>query len=193
MAAVSEVQARMVSPRREQGHEGGSVCLGAGMGLNIDVISPEEPLRPIARQRLDNIRVLTTPVIALARVAFRVFVGEDRASRLKNGAAHEVSEAIISKPSCWRSTSSWICAATSGSTADRGAFRSIGMCSSYASNQRPRRTASRGRARSVKTKVMPHLLEAERKSVMGEASNAVEDGCIGAPGKAAWRVHPCMI
>ena len=60
------------------------------MGLNIDVISPEEPLRPIARQRLDNIRVLTTPVIALARVAFRVFVGEDRASRLKNGAAHEV-------------------------------------------------------------------------------------------------------
>jgi hypothetical protein len=44
----------------------------------------------VAGEVLDDVREFATAVVAFAGIAFRVFVGEDRACGLKHGAADEV-------------------------------------------------------------------------------------------------------
>ena len=46
------------------------------MGLHVGVVTAEQLLRPLDGQGLHLIHALAAAVVALARVAFRVFVGQ---------------------------------------------------------------------------------------------------------------------
>ena len=68
--------------RREiDGHVGGS----AGMGLDIGEWGVKKFHGPVNSQLFGLIHIFTTAVIALARVAFRIFVGENGPLRRKDG------------------------------------------------------------------------------------------------------------
>jgi hypothetical protein len=64
--------------------------LGAGVRLDVDVLGAEDLLRPVDRELLGDVHPLTAPVVALARIALRVLVGEDRAGRVEHRLRHEV-------------------------------------------------------------------------------------------------------
>ncbi len=76
VAAVGQVQAH----HRIAGLEGGEVDrhvgLGAAMGLHIGVLGPEDLLGAVAGEVLHDVHLAAAAVIALARVALGVLVGE---------------------------------------------------------------------------------------------------------------------
>ncbi|MGF6960051.1 hypothetical protein QFZ97_005981 [Paraburkholderia youngii] len=67
-----------------------AVCLRAGMRLHVGELRVEQSLDTIERERLDLVDVFATAVVALARIPFRVFVGQHRALRVEYGARHDV-------------------------------------------------------------------------------------------------------
>ena len=60
------------------------------MRLNVDVLGCEQRLRARNGGALGDIHELAAPVVAAARIAFRVFVGQHRSGRLEHGTAHEI-------------------------------------------------------------------------------------------------------
>ena len=60
------------------------------MRLHVGVLRAEELLRPRDGDLLDDVDVLAAAVVPLARIAFRVLVGEDRALRLEDRATRRV-------------------------------------------------------------------------------------------------------
>ena len=90
VAAVREVEAEDGVAGGEQRHVGGGVGLRAGVRLHVDVLGAEELFGAVAGQVLDDVGELASAVVALAGVAFGVFVGEDGAGGLEHGAADEV-------------------------------------------------------------------------------------------------------
>ena len=60
------------------------------MGLDVDVIGVEELFGAGSGEVFDDVGVLAAAVVALAGVAFGVFVGEDGACGFEDGAADEV-------------------------------------------------------------------------------------------------------
>jgi hypothetical protein len=58
--------------------------------LHVRVLGTEQLLAPVDGEALDDVDVLTTAVIPLARITLCVFVRQDRAGRLKHGNRHEV-------------------------------------------------------------------------------------------------------
>ena len=76
--------------RFEQGHVGGVVGLGAGVGLDVDVVGAEQRLGPVDRQFLADVDLLAAAVVAAAGVALGVLVGQHRADRVEDGLGHEV-------------------------------------------------------------------------------------------------------
>ena len=82
VAAVGEVEAEDGVTRLEDGHVGGGVGLGAGVGLDVDVLGAEELFGAVAGEVFDDVGELAAAVVALAGVAFGVFVGEDGACGL---------------------------------------------------------------------------------------------------------------
>ncbi len=90
VAAVGEVEAQDGVARLEQrGHDGG-VGLGAGVRLDVGELGAEEGLDPVDRELLDHVDVLAPAVVAPARVALGVLVGEHRALRGEDGRRREV-------------------------------------------------------------------------------------------------------
>ena len=73
-----------------QGVEDGGVGLRAGVRLDVGELGAEQGLRTVAGEILDDVGVLAASVVATARVALRVLVGEDRTLRLQHGAGDEV-------------------------------------------------------------------------------------------------------
>ncbi len=69
----------MVSPGVQHRGVGGLVGLRAGMRLHVGILGAEELLGALARQVLDDIGEFAAAVVALARIAFRVLIGEDAA------------------------------------------------------------------------------------------------------------------
>src|SRR3546814_9654736 len=66
-----------------------SVGLRAGMGLHIDEVAVEKLLGAVNGELLDFIRWSAALIIALAWIAFGIFVGEDRSLRFQQiGRAH---------------------------------------------------------------------------------------------------------
>ncbi|MNE71681.1 hypothetical protein D3C80_1675770 [compost metagenome] len=63
----------------QQGEVDGAVGLGAGVGLDVGVVGAEQFLGAIDGQLLDDVDVFAATVVALARVAFGVLVGQHRA------------------------------------------------------------------------------------------------------------------
>ena len=80
----------MRSPGLEQRLVGGGVGLRAGVRLHVHVLGAEELLRAGDRQLLGHVHVLAAAVVAPARVALGVLVGEHRALRVEDGLGHEV-------------------------------------------------------------------------------------------------------
>ena len=60
------------------------------MRLHVDVFGAEQLFRALAGQILHLVGELAAAVIALARIAFRVLVGEDAAGGFQNGFGGEV-------------------------------------------------------------------------------------------------------
>ena len=90
MAAGGEIEAHEGVARLHQRHEGGDVGGGAGVRLDIGMLGAEQFFHPADGERLGNVDVLAAAVIALARIAFGVLVGEHRALRLEHRAADDV-------------------------------------------------------------------------------------------------------
>lgn len=80
----------MVSPGCQDGGKRRLVRLRPGVGLNIDVFCAEQLLRAVPGEVLHLVGVLTSAVISLARVAFRVLVGEDTAGGFEDGFRGEI-------------------------------------------------------------------------------------------------------
>jgi hypothetical protein len=90
VAAVREVHPENRVARLQHREKHRHVGLGARVRLHVGVFGAEQRFRPVDGERLDDVDVLAAAVVALARIAFGVLVGEDRAGRLENGRADEV-------------------------------------------------------------------------------------------------------
>src|SRR5260370_33147060 len=91
MTAGREVHAHDPVTQLAHGHGGGRVGLRPGVRLDVHVLGAEKPLGPIDRERLDLVDHLArAAVIAPARIALGIFVGEQRAEGLEDGGAGEV-------------------------------------------------------------------------------------------------------
>ena len=87
VTAVAELHAQGGVAGFHERVVGGEVGLRAGVGLDVGVLSGEQRFGAVDRQRLHLIDVLAAAVIALARIALRVLVGEDRAHGGQDGRA----------------------------------------------------------------------------------------------------------
>ena len=83
--AVGQVQAHDGVARTDQGVHHGGVGLRAGVRLDVGVLGAEQGLDPVDRELLDHVDVLAAAVVALARVALGVLVGQHRTLRLHDG------------------------------------------------------------------------------------------------------------
>ncbi|MCY1174795.1 hypothetical protein D9M73_150070 [compost metagenome] len=79
VTTVGQAHAQDGVAGRQQGQVNGAVGLRAGVRLNVGVIGAEQFFCTIDCKLLDDVYVLATTVVALARVAFGVLVGQYRA------------------------------------------------------------------------------------------------------------------
>ena len=82
VAAVVEAHAQHRVAGLEQGEVDADVGVGARVGLHVGVLGAEQRLHPVAGEVLDLVDDLVAAVVALARVALGVLVGEHRAGGL---------------------------------------------------------------------------------------------------------------
>ena len=82
VTAFGQAHAHDRVARLGESHEHGLVGLRAGVRLDIGAIGTEQRLQPVDGNLLGNIDVLATAVVALARITFRILVGQLRALRL---------------------------------------------------------------------------------------------------------------
>ena len=90
VAAVVERQAEEGVPWFEQRHVDGVVGLRSGVGLDVGVLGAEQLLGAVDRQLLGDVDLLAAAVVAAARVALGVLVGQHRADRVEHRLRHEV-------------------------------------------------------------------------------------------------------
>ena len=96
LGAVGEVAAgverhaedRVAGLGQRQHHR--AVRLRARMRLDVGEAAAEQLLGPLDRQRLDRVRRRAALIVAPARIAFGIFVGEHRALRLEHRAADDI-------------------------------------------------------------------------------------------------------
>ena len=85
--AVGQRHAQDGVARLQQRQVHGLVGLRARMRLDVCIIRSEQLLHALDRQRLGHVHVLAAAVVALARITFRVLVGEHAALRLEHARA----------------------------------------------------------------------------------------------------------
>ncbi len=90
VAAVVERHAHDLVAGLEQRHVDGVVGLGARVRLHVRVLGAEQLLGAVDRELLGDVHLLAAAVVAAARVALGVLVGEHRARRLEHGLGDEV-------------------------------------------------------------------------------------------------------
>ena len=90
VAAGGEAHAQDRVARLQQGEEHRLVGLRAGMRLHVGERAGEQLLRPIDRQLLGHIDIHAAAVVAPARIALGVFVGQHRALRLQHRGGDDV-------------------------------------------------------------------------------------------------------
>ncbi len=88
--AVRQVHAEHGIARFEEREVDRHIGLGAGVRLHVGVDCTEQLLGPVARQVLGDIDVFAAAVVAIARVALGVLVGQYRALGFEHCAAHVV-------------------------------------------------------------------------------------------------------
>jgi hypothetical protein len=114
VAARVEAQAHEGVARLEQRQEDGLVRLAAGVGCTLAKPQPNSCLARSMASCSTSSTIFAAAIIALAGIAFGIFVGEDRALRFEHRRETMFSDAISSICSCSRSSSLPIAAATSG-------------------------------------------------------------------------------
>ena len=90
VAAVGQGQAQDLVAGGDHGGERGGVGLRAGVRLDVGVFGAEQVLDPVDRQLLGDVDVFAAAVVAAARVALGVLVGQDGALGFHDGARGEV-------------------------------------------------------------------------------------------------------
>ena len=90
MAAVREVHAHHRVAGVEHREVDSHVRLRTGVRLHVGMLRAEQLLRAIAGQVFHDVDVLAAAVIALARIALRVFIGQVGAHRRKHRVADKV-------------------------------------------------------------------------------------------------------
>ncbi len=91
VAAMRQVHAQHRVAGLQRGHVHRYICGGSGMRLHVGVFRAEQFLGAIDGQLLDLVGVLAAAVVALARIALRVFVGENRA----HGLEHRLGDQVL--------------------------------------------------------------------------------------------------
>ena len=90
MAAGGEIEPHERIARLQQGEKHRLIGLAAGIRLHIGETAAEQPGDPLDRQPFDDVDELAAAIIAAARIAFGIFVGEHRSLRLEHGARDDV-------------------------------------------------------------------------------------------------------
>ena len=90
VAAGGEVEAHEGVAGLQQRQEHRLVRLAAGVRLHVGEVAAEQLLGALDRERLGDVDELAAAVVALARIALGVFVGQHRALRLEHGAGDDV-------------------------------------------------------------------------------------------------------
>ena len=83
VATVGQVHAEDGIARFQHREIDCSVRLGAGMRLDIDVISAEQLFGAFDRQILGDVDIFAAAIITLARITFGVFVGQAASQQLR--------------------------------------------------------------------------------------------------------------
>ena len=84
VAAGGEAHAQDRVARLQQGEERRLVRLRARMRLHVGERAGEQPLRPVDRELLGDVHIVAAAVVAPARVALGIFVGQHGALRLQH-------------------------------------------------------------------------------------------------------------
>jgi len=87
VAAVGQAHAQYGIARLDQRLEHRGVGLGAGVRLDVGVVGTEQLFGAVDGQLLDDVDVFATTVVALARIAFGVLVGQHAALGFHDGRA----------------------------------------------------------------------------------------------------------
>jgi hypothetical protein len=87
---MDEVEAHEHVARCHQGQEHCLVHLAARIRLDVGEGAGEQPFRPFDREALRHVDELAAAVVALARIALRVFVGENAGGSLQHGFRRKV-------------------------------------------------------------------------------------------------------
>ena len=90
VAAVGQGQAQDLVAGGDHGGQRGGVGLRAGVRLDVGVLGAEQGLDAVDGQLLGDVDVLAAAVVAAARVALGVLVGQDGALGFHHGARGEV-------------------------------------------------------------------------------------------------------
>ena len=90
VAAVREVHSQHGVAGLQRRHIDGDVRLRAGVRLHVGVLGAEKRLRAIDGELLGLIHEFAAAVVALAGIAFGVFVREDRAHRFEHRFGNEI-------------------------------------------------------------------------------------------------------
>ena len=90
MAAGRQIEAHEGVAGLQQRQKHRLVHLAAGVRLDVGELRAEQLLGALDRQRLGDVDPFAAAVIAIARIAFRVLVGHDRALCFQHGAADDV-------------------------------------------------------------------------------------------------------
>jgi hypothetical protein len=90
VASVGQVHAQHRIARLQRGHVDRDVGLCAGVRLYVDVLGAEQLLGAVDGQLFGAVYEFAPAVVAPARVAFGVFVREDRPHRFEHGFRDEI-------------------------------------------------------------------------------------------------------
>ena len=115
-----ELHAEDAVARLEQRVVDGGVRLRAGVRLHVRVLGAEDLLGAVDRELLGHVHVLAAAVVAPARVALGVLVGEHRALAVEHRLRDEVLGRDHLERRSWRAASSLSTSAISGSTSATG-------------------------------------------------------------------------
>ena len=90
VSAVCQVQAHDGVAGLQQREHRRRIRLGARVRLHVGRLGTEQRLDPVDRELLDDVDMLAAAVVALARIALGVLVGQHRALRLHHRRRREV-------------------------------------------------------------------------------------------------------
>ena len=77
VSPLGKVQSHKGIARLQAGHDDGHVRLGARMRLHVGIFRVIQLAEPVDGQLLNLVHHLTPTIVAFARIAFRIFIGDE--------------------------------------------------------------------------------------------------------------------